>query len=310
MSVVELEQVGVRYGEVVALDGVETVVGRGEVVAVLGPNGAGKSTLFEVLVGLVRPTEGSARVMGAVPGGARHRVGAMLQHAGLPDQISVAELVRLVGRSYRDALPVDEVLGRAGLTTRRNRTVGVLSGGERQRLLLAMAIVGAPSLLVLDEPTAAMDLEARHRFWGRARTSVGDGATLLFATHDLAEADSVADRVLVLQGGCLIADASPAVLKEKVSGVVVTVATDAPSEVVAAWDGIDRVEVTADAPMTGELLHLRIWADAPEKVVVPLVAAGYRMNQLSVSEADLEDALAQITAPPEVSAARTPGASP
>ncbi len=297
MSVVELEQVGVRYREIIALGEVDTVVGQGEVVAVLGPNGAGKSTLFEVVVGLVRPTTGSARVLGSAPGGARHSVGAMLQHAGLPDQVSVEELVRLVGRSYPTALLPEAVLDRVGLTAKRDRTVGVLSGGERQRLLLAMAIIGEPSLLVLDEPTAAMDLEARASFWERARASVGDGATLLFATHDLAEADAVADRVLVLRGGRLIADAPPAVLKQQVPGVVVSLATDAPSEVVAAWDGIDRVEAMDDGPPEGGARGLRIWADVAENVVVPLVDAGYRMDRLSVSEADLEDALAQLAEP-------------
>lgn len=312
MAVLELERVGVRYGEVVALDRLDAAVDRGEVVAVLGANGAGKSTLFDVVLGLVRPTDGAVRVFGKAPGGSlRHQVGAMLQTAGLPGQVSVGELVRLVGRSYPASLPVSEVLTRVGLAEKADRTVEVLSGGERQRLLLAMAIVGEPELLVLDEPTAAMDVDARRSFWERTRASVGEGVTLMFATHDLAEADAVADRVLVLQRGRLIADASPAVLKRQVSRVMVTVATDAPHEVIAAWDGVDRVEDPLDAEVVDGLRKLHVWANAAENVVVPLVQAGYRMRGLSVDEADLEDAFAELTAAPVAtgSLAATQGAA-
>ena len=312
MAVLELERVGVRYGEVVALDRLDAAVDRGEVVAVLGANGAGKSTLFDVVLGLVRPTDGAVRVFGKAPGGSlRHQVGAMLQTAGLPGQVSVGELVRLVGRSYPASLPVNEVLTRVGLAEKADRTVEVLSGGERQRLLLAMAIVGEPELLVLDEPTAAMDVDARRSFWERTRASVGEGVTLMFATHDLAEADAVADRVLVLQRGRLIADASPAVLKRQVSRVMVTVVTDAPHEVISAWDGVDRVEAPLDAGVADGLRQLHVWANAAENVVVPLVQAGYRMRGLSVDEADLEDAFAELTAAPVAtgSLAATQGAA-
>ncbi len=302
MAVLELKQVGVRYGELVALDQVETAIHRSEVVAVLGANGAGKSTLFDVVLGLRRPSDGAVRVFGRPPGGGlRPRIGAMLQHAGLPGQVTVAELVRLVGRSYPWPLAVDEVLARVGLATKGDRTVEVLSGGERQRLLLAMAIVGSPELLVLDEPTAAMDVEARRGFWEQARANAGDGVTLVFATHDLAEAEAVADRVLVLQHGRLIADASPTVLKRQVARVAVTVATDAGVEVVAAWDGVERVEQpravhSLDAAVGDGLQQLRVWADAAEHVVVPLVQGGFRMRGLSVDEADLEDAFEQLGA--------------
>ena len=297
MSAVALEQVSVRYGEVVALDRVETTIDRAEVVAVLGANGAGKSTLFDVLLGLRRPTAGTARVFGRPPGGARRpRVGAMLQSAGLPGQVSVAELVRLVGCSYPSSLAVDEVLARVGLATKRDRTVEVLSGGERQRLLLAMATVGEPALLVLDEPTAAMDVDARRGFWEQARANVGDGVTLVFATHHLAEADAVADRVLVLERGRVIADASPDTLKRQIARVAVTVATDAALGLVAGWDGVEHVEKSLDAAVADDgLRQLRVWADTAEHVVVPLVQGGYRLRGLSVDEADLEDAFATLS---------------
>ena len=205
MTVLEMQAVRKEYGEVTALDGLDLTVEHGEIVAVLGPNGAGKTTTFELLLGLIRPTAGSVRVLGEEPGPrVRGRIGAMLQSAGLPEQVTVRELVRLIGRSYPQALDADDVLASTGLTKRARRPVTALSGGERQRLLLALALVGAPELLLLDEPTAAMDVAARRNFWEQARAL--EDATIVFATHDLTEAAAVADRVLVVAQGRLVAD--------------------------------------------------------------------------------------------------------
>ena len=205
MTVLEMRGVRKEYGEVTALDGMDLAVEQGEIVAVLGPNGAGKTTTFELLLGLIRPTTGSVRVLGEEPGPrVRGRIGAMLQSAGLPEQVTVRELVRLIGRSYPQMLDVDDVLASTGLTKRARRAVTTLSGGERQRVLLALALVGAPQLLLLDEPTAAMDVAAKRTFWEQARAL--DDATIVFATHDLAEAAAVADRVLVVSQGRLVAD--------------------------------------------------------------------------------------------------------
>ncbi|WP_432543064.1 ABC transporter ATP-binding protein [Kineococcus sp. SYSU DK002] len=212
MDVIEMSGVVKTYGAVRAVDGFDLRVREGEVVALLGPNGAGKSTTFELLLDLVRPTAGTVRVLGGPPSAARARVGAMLQSAGLPEQVTVRELVRLVGHAYPHHLPVADVLERTGLTTRATRTVTALSGGERQRLLLALALVGEPELLLLDEPTAAMDVLARRAFWAQARAATAAGATILFATHDLTEAAAVADRVVVLAAGRCVADGTPQAL--------------------------------------------------------------------------------------------------
>lgn len=218
MTVIELQDVTQRYGDVVALDGVDLTVARGEVVALLGPNGAGKSTTFELLLGLLRPTGGRVTVLGEPPGRSRHRIGAMVQGAGLPEDATARELVRLVGRSYPAQAPVAEALRRAGLGDRADRLVGVLSGGERQRLLLALALVGAPELLLLDEPTVAMDVTARRGFWRDTRAAAAAGATVVVATHHLDEAAAVADRVVVLLGGRIVADAAPAELTDALAG--------------------------------------------------------------------------------------------
>ena len=213
MNAVSIRGLSKTYGDVAALTDVSFDIDEGEVVALLGPNGAGKSTLFELMLGLVQPTTGSLRVLGdAAAGEVRHRVGAMLQDGGLPGQVTVAELVHLIGRSYPSMLPVDEVLARTGLSDRRRRRISALSGGERQRTLLAAATIGAPALLLLDEPTSAMDVEARRSFWTHTRASIRAGATLVFATHDLREAEQITDRVLLLRGGRLVADGTTAEL--------------------------------------------------------------------------------------------------
>ena len=210
MTVIEMSEITKKYGSVDALDSLDLTVERGGIVALLGPNGAGKTTMFELLLGLARPNRGRVEVLGGAPSAARGRIGAMMQSAGLPEQVTVRELVRLIGRSYPHALPVDEVLKRVNLTGRATRTVTTLSGGERQRLLLALALIGEPELLLLDEPTVAMDVLSRRSFWTQARTAIGHGATILFTTHDMAEAEAVADRILVMARGRLLADGTPA----------------------------------------------------------------------------------------------------
>lgn len=202
-----------RYGTVDALEALDLRVRRSEIVALLGPNGSGKSTTFELLLGLIRPTAGTLSVLGGRPGGpVRQHVGAMLQSGELPEAVTVAELVGLIARSYPAALAADPLLARLGLMSKRGALVSSLSGGERQRVRLAMALIGAPRLLLLDEPTAAMDVNARQEFWRQVHASVDSGATLLFATHDLHEAFAEADRVVMLHRGRVVADGSPAEL--------------------------------------------------------------------------------------------------
>ncbi|HLT85700.1 MAG TPA: ABC transporter ATP-binding protein [Phototrophicaceae bacterium] len=239
MTVLSMTDVHKRYGSTTALDGVDLEVHRGEIVALLGPNGAGKTTMFELLLGLVRPTSGQVRVLDGPPGTHRHRIGAMLQSAGLLDQVTVAELVGLIGRAYPRPRPTAEVLARTALTDRARRTVTALSGGERQRLLLAMALVGSPELLLLDEPTAAMDVASRRGFWRLTRESVAEGATVLFATHDLMEAEAVADRVVVVARGRVLADAPPQQLLadggEHLEEVFLTLTEESRNAMEGAW---------------------------------------------------------------------------
>jgi ABC-type Mn2+/Zn2+ transport system ATPase subunit len=175
---------GIRkhYGPVEAVAGITLAVAAGQIVAVLGPNGAGKTTTIELLLGLRRPSAGQVRVFGQRPDApqVRGRVGAMLQDANVPESLTVAELVGLVGRYYPYALPVGEVLSKAGLVGRDGVRVGELSGGQRQRLSFALAIVGDPDLLFLDEPTVALDVEARCSWQATWQTTTRPPAA---ATH-------------------------------------------------------------------------------------------------------------------------------
>ncbi len=198
--VVELRGLHKTYGSTNAVDDIDLEVGAGEVVALLGPNGAGKSTTIDMLLGLVRPDRGDVRLFGGSPRAATSagRVGAMLQTGVLIENLSVRELLDMMGSLYPRRRPVCEVLELTGLGDIADKQAARLSGGQTQRVRFAIAMVSDPGLMVLDEPTASLDVEARHAFWGTMRTYAARGATVLFATHYLEEADEFADRIVLL----------------------------------------------------------------------------------------------------------------
>ena len=214
---VSFEEVSKSYGQVRAVDGLSLSLHRGETVAFLGPNGAGKSTSLEMLLALRKPTSGRIRVLGSDPyaGVKSGRVGAMLQSGGLMPELTVRELVGLVAGFHPRPLPVGQTLNRAGLADIADRRVDRLSGGQTQRVRFALAIVGESDLIVLDEPTTAMDVESRQMFWANMKAEVAEGRTVLFATHYLEEADQAADRILVINKGRLLADGTPAEIKAR-----------------------------------------------------------------------------------------------
>ncbi len=205
------------YGTVRAVDDLGLELRAGETVALLGPNGAGKSTTLDLLLGLRPADTGEVRVFGTSPREAitAGRVGAMLQSGGLMDEVTVRELVRLGCALHPRPHAVDDVLTRAGLTQIADRKVNKLSGGQEQRVRFALATAGDSDLIVLDEPTTGMDVSARHAFWSTMRAQADQGRTVLFATHYLEEADAIADRVLVLHRGRLLADGTAAEIKAK-----------------------------------------------------------------------------------------------
>ena len=296
MDVLAANDIHKRYGTITAVDGIDLAVARGEVVAMLGPNGAGKTTTIEMLLGLRRPDSGTVRVFGQRPDATavRARVGAMLQDTHLPDSTTVTELIDLVGRYYPYALPVDDVLARAGLAPRRRARVGELSGGQRQRLSFALAIAGDPDLLFLDEPTVAMDVDGRRAFWQQVRGLAGLGKTVLFSTHYLAEADAFADRIVVIHRGRILTDGPPAAIKALVAAKTVRVTTDAPVNDVRDVAGVEHVAVDGASAHRGAE-RLVVHTSAPERLLAALMSGGRTVDDLTVVDADLEAAFVHLT---------------
>src|SRR5919197_108334 len=217
--VVELIAARKHYGAVEALRGVHLCIRPGEAAALLDPNGAGKTTTISLMLGLRRPTSGSARLFGLDPTNrrARSRAGVMLQESGVMGVLTVRETVRLFRSYYPCPLPLVEILTLAGLEEVADRRVMRLSGGQRQRLYFALAICGDPEVLFLDEPTVGMDVEARRAFLAGMRTASSAGKTIVLTTHYLEEADALAERIVVIDHGVVIADTSPRELKARVA---------------------------------------------------------------------------------------------
>ncbi|HZB18613.1 MAG TPA: ABC transporter ATP-binding protein [Blastococcus sp.] len=278
----------VRYGETVAVDGLDLTVPAGQTVALLGPNGAGKSTTVNAVLGLLRPDAGRIQVLGRTPLDAIRAgsVGAMLQHGGLPSEARVGEVIDLVRRSFPTAWPLDDLVATAGIEGLLARPVDALSGGQRQRVLLALALAGEPPLLLLDEPTSAMDVEGRRAFWTTMRGLAGRGHTVVFATHHLEEADAVADRVVVVAGGRVVADGSAAQLKA--GG-----ATRRISFTAGPGQDLDALPAVRSSSRQGSTVTLTT-ADA-EATLRALLADGTPLPDLEVRGASLEDAVLTLT---------------
>jgi ABC-2 type transport system ATP-binding protein len=288
----ELEELTVRYGETLAVDALDLRIAAGETVALLGSNGAGKSSTLNAALGLFRPTAGRVRLLGREPQDAVRAggVGAMLQHGGLPSESRVGEVVDLVRRRYDAPWPLADLAATAGIDGLLGRRVDALSGGQRQRVLLALALAGAPPLLVLDEPTSAMDVEARQAFWTTMRGLAGRGHTVVFATHHLDEADAVADRVVVVAGGRVVADGSSAAVKSAVAGRTIRFSRAGTRE------GLDALPGVTSVGGAGDLVELAT-TDA-EATLRALLSRHDRLPDLEVRGATLEQAFLQLTARP------------
>jgi ABC-2 type transport system ATP-binding protein len=213
-----------KFGALTAVDDVSLSIQPGEVVALLGPNGAGKSTTIDLLLGLANATSGTAELFGGNPREAivAGKVGAMLQGGALLPTTTVRESIALIHALHRHPLSVDEAMSRAGVTDIAKQKISSLSGGQMQRARFAVAVVSNPDLLILDEPTAAMDVSARHSFWESMREFTKAGKTVVFATHYLDEADTFADRIVIMNAGRIIADGTPSEVKSVVTGRTVS----------------------------------------------------------------------------------------
>ena len=290
-AAVELVGLTKAYGSVTALRGIDLRVATGEIVAVLGPNGAGKSTANEMILGLASPDSGTVSVFGERPSQAvrRGRVGAMLQGGALLFDATVNDVLRLMHGLQAHPLPLTEVIERADLGGFLRTKTEKLSGGQAQRLRYGLAIMPDPDLLILDEPTVAMDVEIRRAFWASMRHFTAGGRTVLFATHYLEEADAVADRIVVLAEGRIVADGTGASIREKVAGRRIGVAAAGidPGEV-AGWPGVVKVE-----PVGARLVIHAIDSDATLR---RLLQHCPKLHDIEITAANLEDAFLALTA--------------
>ncbi|MET7747572.1 ABC transporter ATP-binding protein [Micromonospora sp. NPDC005367] len=287
--VVRLTGLTRRFGSVRAVDGLDLTIARGTTLALLGPNGAGKTTAISMMLGLAPPDAGTVALFGRPPTEAVRagRVGAMLQDSGVVPTATVREVVELARALYPRPLATDRILATAGLADRAGRRLDKLSGGEAQRARFAFALAGAPDLLVLDEPTAAMDVAARQAFWSAIHRYAAEGRTVVFTTHQLHEADEFADRVVVLAAGRVVADGPPAQIRALAGGRTVAFdAADATPEDLELLPGVRSVQVRGD--------RVVLTTDDADSTVLAL-AAGRGFRNLEVSAA-LETAFLTLTA--------------
>ena len=277
-------------GPVHAIREVDIAIAAGETVALLGPNGAGKSTTIDMLLGLLPADRGEVSLFGRPPAQAiaEGAVGAMLQTGSLIRDLSVRELVTMVASVYPEPLGVDEMLELTGTGALAGQRTQKLSGGETQRVRLAIALVSNPELLVLDEPTVAMDVEGRRDFWTTMRSFAARGKTILFATHYLDEADAYADRVVLMARGRVVADAPTTEIKAMVgSRTIRATLPQAPLEALARLDGVTH------ADRRGEAVVLAC-ADA-DAAIRALLAEFSEVRDIEISGAGLEQAFLQLT---------------
>jgi ABC-2 type transport system ATP-binding protein len=288
-SVAQFDSVDKSYGPIRALVDFNFEVRAGELVALLGPNGAGKTTAIRLLLGLARPTRGRVSVFGGNPADTEihARVGAMLQVGRVPETLRVREHVDLFSSYYPNPLSVDVSLRIAGLRDAGDRRFGVLSSGQKQRVLFALAICGNPDLLFLDEPTVGLDVEARILLWQEIRNLLERGKTVVLTTHYLEEADALADRIVVIHRGSIIAEGTPAEIKARTGWKKIRCITELELAILRQLPGV--LEVERDRQAT--IIH----SSRPEDVLRQLFQLDLKVSGIEVTSAGLEEAFLALT---------------
>ncbi|SFS05340.1 ABC-2 type transport system ATP-binding protein [Dyella sp. OK004] len=296
IPVARLASVVKRYGALTAVDGLDLMLHRGELLALLGPNGAGKSTAISLLLGLVRADAGQVELFGQDPQQlvARRRIGVMLQSATLPPTLRVGELIRQIASYYPAPRSVQESAELAGVTDLLRRPYAKLSGGQQRRVQFALALCGRPELLFLDEPTVGMDIEARQKLWAAIRHLIAEGCSVVLTTHYLEEAEALADRVCVMARGKIISEGTVDQLRARVALKRVRCITRLDIAAVSVWPEV--VEARRD----GE----RLWLStaSAEALVRRLLDADAQLSELEVQRAGLAEAFTELTREADASA--------
>jgi ABC-2 type transport system ATP-binding protein len=290
VNAIEVRDLRKSYGSIEAVRGIDISIDAGETVALLGPNGAGKSTTIDMILGLAQPDGGSVSVFGDAPTAAvdAGSVGAMLQTGALIRDLSVRELVEMVASLYPAPLGAQEALELTGLEEIAGQRTQKLSGGQTQRVRFAVALVSNPKLLVLDEPTVAMDVEGRHSFWTTMRELAAQGKTVLFATHYLEEADAYADRAVLMAHGEVVADGPTNEIKAMVGSR--TIRATLPG---VDLDALARLPGVNGAERRGEAVVLSC-ADS-DAAIRALLEAHRDARDIEITAAGLEQAFLQLT---------------
>ena len=290
-TLASLANVTRRFGEVTALDDVSLDIRSGQIVGLLGPNGAGKSTLLSLVQGLRRPSSGTVELFGGSPQNARNRtrLGSTPQATALPETLRVGEVIDFVGAHFENAVPVAEVLEEFGLVELARKQTGALSGGQKRRLSVALAFVGRPELVLLDEPTTGLDVDARRVLWEAIRRQQHAGATIMITSHYLEEIEALAERVVVIDGGRVLEDDSLQAVLARVSLRQVTLRS-AQIERIAQLPGVVRHSTDAAGATT-------FYAQDSDALIVELVRSGIDFHSLAVRGATLEEAFLTMTEP-------------
>jgi ABC-2 type transport system ATP-binding protein len=291
-AAVELTGASKQFGSVQAVRKISLSVQPGEVVAFLGPNGAGKTTAISLMLGLRKPDAGSARIFGRDPRSpaARDRIGVMLQDSDVPGTLKVKEIVALIGSYYARPLSVQKALEMADLTTKSDALASSLSGGQKKRLCFALSVVGNPDVLFLDEPTAALDVEARRGFWEQVSGFAKSGKTIILTTHYLEEADALAERIVVINRGEIVAQGSPAQIKARVGGKVVRFKAAVAESALQGLTGVTRIAKVAES--------YELYTMEPERALREIFNRNLEIRDLEVKGGGLEEAFVAITNAP------------
>ena len=277
--------------KVEAVKGIDLQIPIGQIVAFLGPNGAGKTTTIDMILGLTQPTSGSAKILGLDPQQAvsSGRVSAVLQTGGLLRDMTVKETVTVIASMHGKADRITEVMERTGLARIAKRRVGKCSGGEQQRIKFALALLPDPDVLILDEPTAGMDVMARREFWSTMRSEATHGRTVIFATHYLEEAQNFAERTILMSQGKIVADGATAALRQLISGRTLSASfsSEAQGEQAAAFDPSVRITERNGTRFAFQCQNSDRFAAA--------LLGEYQAYDLEISSPSLEDAFIQLT---------------
>lgn len=294
-AIAATDHVSRTFGRQKALDDVSLEVAAGEALGLLGPNGAGKSTLIALLCGLRRPDSGTVTIFGGDPRDPRNRrrLGVTPQATAVPETLKVRETVDLVAAHFDNPLDRDETLGRFGLESLADKQCGALSGGQQRRLLVALALIGRPGLVILDEPTTGLDVDARDVLWDQLRNYRAEGGTLVITSHYLAEIEALAERVVVMDKGSIIADGSMREIKNRVDIRRIELSTPAPESALLGLPSVVNLE-SADAA-SGRDRRVTINTHDADDTVRALVHREVDFRDLEVHTATLEEAFLAMT---------------